>query len=280
MARKAKPKYIQLEPAAFLSDEDFQMMDATERGIYTTLIFYMLCNNGRIKNDLDGIKRLCNVNGDFKPKWDSVKSKFYPKRAWLRHRRVDYELRKARERMQTAVISGHKGAEVRWGGHSNPNSKPIAKVSKGKVSKVKIKKSSKRKKFTPPTLQEITEYIQEKKYNVNPRKFYRHYAEADPPWTNVKGRPVKCWKRTMVKVWVNDDEVVDRSCRRSGCKAWGVYTSKDDTGQVCWWCEAHKPKQKTHLPDELLNPVGQTVKEDKRSTSDKVNVQRKALGIK
>lgn len=132
MAGKLKIKHVQLEPAAFLSDEDFQMMDAEERGIYCTVIFYMLCNNGRIKNDLDGIKRLCNVTSDFKPKWDRVKSKFYPKRDWLRHRRVDFELREAKKRLQTAIKAGLKGAGKRWGGYNDPNGNPVTNENETK----------------------------------------------------------------------------------------------------------------------------------------------------
>ncbi len=137
---KDKPKYTQLEPAAFLSDEDYQMMTDAERGIYCTVIFYMYCNNGRIRNQLDAIKRLCNSNSNFEQKWESVRSKFYQKGVWLRHRRVDFELKNARRLMQVARASGVEGARRRWGPHKEPQGNPIAKVSKVKVSKVKVSK--------------------------------------------------------------------------------------------------------------------------------------------
>jgi len=136
---KLRVKYVQLEAAAFLSDEDFQMMSDAERGIYCTVIFYLLCNDGRIKNEPEGIKKICNVNGEFEQKWFCVKSKFYQKSTWLRHHRVDFELKIAKKRLQVAKESGVKGAEKRWGGQSNPNGGLIAKVSKGKVSKGKDK---------------------------------------------------------------------------------------------------------------------------------------------
>jgi uncharacterized protein YdaU (DUF1376 family) len=135
---KKKIKYVQLEPAAFLSDEDFQMMTDAERGIYCTIIFYMLCNNGRIRNDEEGIKKLCNVTSDFEQKWSRVKSKLYQKSVWLRHRRVDVELRKATEKMQVATKKGIKGATARWQGHSHNHAPAIANRIEGKISKYNI----------------------------------------------------------------------------------------------------------------------------------------------
>ena len=127
MAGKAKIKYIQLDASAFLSDEDFQMMDAEKRGIYCTVIFYLLCNNGRVKNDLEGIKLLCNVRSEFEKKWESVMPKFYQKGVWLRHRRVDFELKKAKKKIQDAAIAGLKGAEKRWRPHKGSQGFPMAK---------------------------------------------------------------------------------------------------------------------------------------------------------
>lgn len=131
--KKIKVNYVQLEAAAFLSDEDFQMMTDAERGIYTTIIFYMLCNNGRIKNDKGGIKRLCNSDDKFDNKWAVVMRKFYQKGAWLRHRRVDYEIKKAKKRLQDAVKAGLKGAEAKWRPHSDPINNPVTKGREGKL---------------------------------------------------------------------------------------------------------------------------------------------------
>lgn len=133
---ETKVKYYQLEPAAFLSDEDFQLMDATERGIYCTVIFYMMCNNGRIRNEPNRIKKMCNVNSDFEQKWDRVRSKFYQKSVWLRHRRVDLELKKAKIRLQRATDKGVRGANARWHRHSHSQENDMAKGSEAKVNKV------------------------------------------------------------------------------------------------------------------------------------------------
>ena len=44
MVNKKDIKYVQLEPAAFLSDTDYQIMTAEQRGIYCSLIFYLYAN--------------------------------------------------------------------------------------------------------------------------------------------------------------------------------------------------------------------------------------------
>ena len=107
MARK-QPKYVSLEPDAFLSDLDFQAMTAEQRGVYCTIIFYLYSNNGRMKFDEGMLRKLCNVNGEFD--FQTVLSKFQVRRGFIRHKRVSRELAKA----QVFVDRGVKAANVRW----------------------------------------------------------------------------------------------------------------------------------------------------------------------
>jgi uncharacterized protein YdaU (DUF1376 family) len=174
-----KIKYVQLDAAAFLSDEDFQMMSAEERGIYCTVNFYMYCNNGRIKDDPSGIQKLSNANSNFEKSWERVKTKFYKKGVWLRHKRVDSEIKTAKERQQMARNKGLKGAKAKWHkqcpSHSTSTNSAMTKVSKGKVSKDNIKEKEKKKKFIPPTLQEVEQYCREKGLTIDPRYVWEFY---------------------------------------------------------------------------------------------------------
>lgn len=68
------------------------------------------------------------------------------------------------------------------------------KLSKDKTSKKNI--------FTPPTLEEVTEYCSERKNNVDPKKFYEYYSVAN--WKDAKGNPVKNWKQKMIANWEKD----------------------------------------------------------------------------
>lgn len=119
-------KYIQLEPDGFLSDVDFQMMTDAERGCYFTLILYLYRNGGSLVFDRGAMGTLCGSE-NFGTIWEKIKSKFIRKRNRIYHKRVTKELKIVRERMQVAVESGLKGAQVRWGAHSPPNREPVAK---------------------------------------------------------------------------------------------------------------------------------------------------------
>ena len=53
--------------------------------------------------------------------------------------------------------------------------------------------------FTPPSLQEVSEYAKEKGYEVDINEFYDYYANEN--WRDSKGQPVKNWKGRLA-TWV------------------------------------------------------------------------------
>lgn len=142
MARK--PKYVSLEPAAFLSDEDFQIMTAEERGVYCTIIFYLYQNNGRLEYDEKVLKKLCNITRpDFcfsnilkkfriSPLSYYTKSRKSPNEPrFISHKRVTEELRKAQVYVNRAV----KAARARWDKPCSSIAPAMPRnVTKGKVS--------------------------------------------------------------------------------------------------------------------------------------------------
>ena len=68
---------------------------------------------------------------------------------------------------------------------------------------LKKRQSSKKKEFTPPTLEEVKAYCEERKNNVNPQRFIDHYAVAD--WKDTNGKPVRNWKQKIISVWEKDN---------------------------------------------------------------------------
>jgi hypothetical protein len=77
----------------------------------------------------------------------------------------------------------------------------IGKDSLGKESIVEDNdsaesKSPKRKRFTPPTLEEVKAYCLERKNNVDPQKFYDYFNASD--WIDSKGNKVKNWKQKVI----------------------------------------------------------------------------------
>jgi hypothetical protein len=54
----------------------------------------------------------------------------------------------------------------------------------------------KRKRFIPPTLEEVKAYCLERKNNVDPQKFYDYFTASD--WYDSKGNKVKSWKQKII----------------------------------------------------------------------------------
>lgn len=75
------------------------------------------------------------------------------------------------------------------------NNKQITTNKNDKNDK-NIKENIKRKKFMPPTLDEIILYIQEKQLKVNGQKFYEYFTEGN--WKDSKGNQVKNWKQKLL----------------------------------------------------------------------------------
>lgn len=78
---------------------------------------------------------------------------------------------------------------------------PEVKLSKVKVSKVN-KEGEKRKRFIPPTLEEVQAYCKERNNNVDPKKFFDYYQAGE--WKDGKGDPVKNWKQKLI-TWEKKD---------------------------------------------------------------------------
>lgn len=66
-----------------------------------------------------------------------------------------------------------------------------------------------KKRFTPPTIEEVKAYCEERKNNVDYKKFYEYYSIAD--WKDSKGQPVKNWKQKMIANWERNVTKTERS---------------------------------------------------------------------
>jgi hypothetical protein len=140
-------KYVQLEPAAFLSDAEFIQMTMTERGIYWTLILLLYCNNGELYllpqeddpeiPDNRGLIGL-GIGGHDKNDvcMELIMRKFNYVDGILTQKRVTEEL----QRSYNFVESGRKGAEKRWNKGANRGTIKGANAneSEAKLSKVNI----------------------------------------------------------------------------------------------------------------------------------------------
>lgn len=90
--------------------------------------------------------------------------------------------------------------------HGTSHGQPNDGIGKDRLGKDRLGKDiNKDKKFKPPTLEEVEEYIIEKGYVVNPEYFFEYYQVGD--WKNSKNKKIVSWKRT-VATW-NQKELKD-----------------------------------------------------------------------
>lgn len=78
----------------------------------------------------------------------------------------------------------------------NPNVNVNDNVNVNVNENVKGGTGEKRKRFIPPTLDEVKAYCQERKNNVDPQKFFDYYEEGK--WKDSRGEPVKNWKQKLI----------------------------------------------------------------------------------
>lgn len=62
--------------------------------------------------------------------------------------------------------------------------------------KIKVKENIEKKKFIPPTLEEVEDYIKERGCSVDAKFFYDYYTEGN--WTDAKGLKVRNWKQKLI----------------------------------------------------------------------------------
>lgn len=58
-----------------------------------------------------------------------------------------------------------------------------------------------RKKFVPPTLEEVSQYCRERSSPVDPKKFWEYFSTPDSQgrtWIDSEGKPVRNWKQKLL----------------------------------------------------------------------------------
>ena len=78
----------------------------------------------------------------------------------------------------------------------------IPSIGKDSIDKDSIERGEKRKRFIPPTLEEVQAYCQERKSNVDPKRFFEYYEQGG--WKDSKGNSVKNWKQKLI-TWENKE---------------------------------------------------------------------------
>lgn len=122
-----------------------------------------------------------------------------------------YEELKARRREAAT-----KGAEARWKDHSKgKQADAVGMPSDAEALRTDAEgmrtdgkqclltptltptlKDKKRGRFTPPTLEEVRAYCEERKSSVDPERFFEYFQTGG--WKDSKGNPVRNWKQKVI----------------------------------------------------------------------------------
>lgn len=127
---------------------------------------------------------------------------------WNKHQTLDaYEKKKERDRLYQAQRRAAQKALIEKSSDTSPDESVeessdvvISDKEEDKDIDKDNKRGAKRKRFSPPTLEEVQAYCQERNNSVDPRRFIDYYESKG--WTVGKSK-MKDWK-AAVRTWENN----------------------------------------------------------------------------
>lgn len=121
-----KPPAFQFYPDSWLSSTDISLMTPAEEGAYIRLLCHAwLQDDCGIPDDDDALAVLSRLGRAWKKSAPKIRAKFDARDGRLFNDRLARERVKQEEHRKAQSDSGKRGAEIRWGGHSDPNRVPI-----------------------------------------------------------------------------------------------------------------------------------------------------------
>jgi len=109
-----KVKYVQLEPGAYPADHEWQAMTPQERGNYHSIIVFLGCSGGKLPNDVERLRLLCNDSEkNFQSFWQKYRHKFQHNNGEIKHKRVTKEIAKARKNISQKRLAGIASGNAR-----------------------------------------------------------------------------------------------------------------------------------------------------------------------
>ena len=193
--------------------KDTAHLSLLEHGVYRQLMDSYYLDEKPIETK-SVMRRLSIRTKEEKESFENVVSDFFLTSEcgkFITHKRIDAEIQKYHDKVETAKANGSKGGRpkktkqkpketksVNSGYKNKPdpkltnNHKPITINQLREVDKPK-------KRFIPPTLEELKIHCAEKNYTFNPETYLAHYQSND--WKVGKNK-MKCWKSACV-TWQN-----------------------------------------------------------------------------
>lgn len=185
--------------------KDTMHLTIEQHGSYFLILLDMWNHNGKIPDEMGYLSRVTRTTPEHFEKniYHQIWGYFYQtEHGLLGHSRIDSELKKSKDRRLIAQQNGKKGGRPKTQPQTQkePTGKPIANptLNPEKSSSPSPSPSYKKKKreFKPPTLLDVSQYVQEKSYSVNAQNFFDYYNVTD--WHDKDGKKVNNWKQKLI----------------------------------------------------------------------------------
>lgn len=181
---------------------DTQLLTAEEHGCYLLMIINYYSTGKPLPKDRFILARIFKLSPQKTTKIIATLSPYFQEKdGMFFHKKIEEEIEKAKQNHEHKVKAGRLGgiAAARSSAIAIPQPQPQEKeIPPSEVQRKTKQKPKTNGKFKPPTLQEVRDYILERGVDVDPDKFFNHYASVN--WFRGKTK-ISNWK-LCVNTWV------------------------------------------------------------------------------
>jgi len=125
---------------------------------------------------------------------------------------LDEQMKERKKIAKRNKANGLKGGRPKTQSVSSGLAKKNPNITNKEEKRREEKKEKKvnQKKFTPPSLEDVKKYFDEKGYTeYSADKAFNYYSTAD--WKDSKGNQVRNWKQKMISVWFKPENEVKKA---------------------------------------------------------------------
>jgi uncharacterized protein YdaU (DUF1376 family) len=189
---------------AFLSFE--------QKGVYLLMLALAWTHEASLPRDPERIREALAIPKDaWRRIWPALEEKWPVRNGLRRNPRQSEIWQSTRERHESWTARGRKGNAIRWGSlkdppaiakgslspSPSPSPSPPSLIRKG----VSISEDLRRR-FAPPTVEQVAEEISRKGFKIDPVAFVAHYEAKG--W-KIGKTPMKSWRAALV-TWSRRDK--------------------------------------------------------------------------
>jgi uncharacterized protein YdaU (DUF1376 family) len=191
--------------------KDTQHLNPMEHYIYRELMDWYYLDEQPIPPKTQLVTRRLRLGSEDDTMVNDVLHEFFIKteKGWV-HGRINHEIKQYHQKAETARINGAKGGRPKKPRKTKGVNLANPEITQGKANHKPLTSNHKPKsngRFAPPAQEELTKYIGENNYHVDPDKFLSHYQAKG--WMIGKNK-MKDW-RAAVRGWHARDKTTEPS---------------------------------------------------------------------